>query len=160
MSHTTTLKGLQIKDVAALRQTVVDLQSLGVKCSLVENQKPRMYFQNQSEMAGEQFGKNGGLCEFVLKLDDSRYDVGFDLGIDGTYSPVFDAFGGSVQRVIGARQAKIDNYGMTGSAKTIGLLLQNYAKNAAINSAVSQGYSVDSVIVDDAGTVQLVLGVN
>ena len=61
MSHTTTLKGVTIKDTNALASAVVDLKSKGVNCELLTNTKPRMYYNNQH-----------GVCAFVLRLADGQ----------------------------------------------------------------------------------------
>lgn len=147
MSHTTTLKGLAIRDVDAMHKAVADLKAKGVNCSLVRNAKPRMYYQSQH-----------GECEFVLKLHDAPYDVGFDKQDDGTYAPVFDEWAGHVGRQIGATCPMPDT--PEGKAQhAIGQFSQSYARHAAINSAVSQGYLVESDYIDNDGNVQLVLTV-
>lgn len=146
MSHTTTLKTVSIKDVAALRATVSELQAAGVDCELVENARPRMYYDTQH-----------GVCDYVIRLNKSRYDVGFDKQADGSYVPVFDEWGGHVGTELGAtcRIARTDE---ERAMQQIGRLMQGYAKNAAINAAVSQGYYVESTTTDDKGNVHLVLG--
>jgi len=148
MSHTTHLKSVAIKDISALRAAVRDLQSQGVKCSLLENTKPRMYYDNQH-----------GKCDFVLKLDDSPYDVGFDKQSDGSYAPVFDEWGKHVGKQVGA-DVNVCPMPTTPEGRAqhqIGRLMQGYARHAAVNAAVTQGYIVESTHTDDKGNVHLVL---
>lgn len=116
------------------------LQAKGVACELVENEKPRMYYADQH-----------GVCPYVLKLKDSRYDVGFDLQGDGTYSPVFDGWDGEVGKQVGVSDA-----GLKGTDRTmasIGRLLQEYSKAAVIEAAVMQGHTVDGVIENPDGSL-------
>ena len=145
MSHTTTIKSVVLKDISALRQAVSQLQAEGVKCELVENVKPRMYYKDQHVA-----------CPYVLKLHDSPYDVGFDKQEDGTYVPVFDEFSGHVAKQIGAKR-KIKQ-GEERAQHAIGNLLQKYAVNVATNQALSQGFIVESVTVDADMNIHLTLG--
>lgn len=147
MSHTTTLKSLVIRDVDAIKSAVADLQKKGVKCRLVENERPRMYYATQHKE-----------CAYVLKLDDSAYDVGFDRQPDGTYTPVFDEWRGYVANAIGAAGANAKTAEERALA-AIGQFSQGYATHAAINQAVMAGYSVDSVETDAEGNVHVMIAV-
>lgn len=145
MSHTTKLKSVEIKDVSALFSAVGDLKAAGIRCDLVQNAKPRMYYNDQH-----------GQCAYVLKLHDSQYDVGFDLQKDGTYAPVFDEWGNYVGGQIGAA-CPMPNTQEGRAQHAIGKFLQSYAKHAAINAAVAQGYMVEGTEVDADGNVHLML---
>jgi hypothetical protein len=148
MSHTTHLKAVQIRDVSALRQAVAELKSKGVKCDLVEKDRPRMFYAQQH-----------GECDFVLKLTDAPYDVGFDRQQDGSYAPVFDEWGQHVARQLGA-DVNVCPMPTTPEGKAqhqIGKFMQSYAKFAAINAAVAQGYIVEGTQTDAKGNVHLVL---
>lgn len=146
MSHTTTLKNVAIRDVQAMHQAVADLQSQGIKCNLVEGGTPRMYYGNQGEA-----------CAYVLKLEDAKYDVGFMEQEDGTLSPVLDTWGGHVAGQIGAAcPMPTSQEGKTQAA--IGKFMQGYSKHAAINAAVQQGYSVESIETDADGNVHVTVG--
>lgn len=145
MSHTTTIKSVKITDINALRAAVADLQAQGVKCSLKENVRPRMYYGNQH-----------GVCPFVLHLEGSRYDVGFDKQKDGSYVPVFDEWQGHVGGQIGAT-CPMPNSPEGRAQHAIGRMLQGYAKHAAMNAALAQGYMVESCETDEKGNVNLVL---
>lgn len=149
MSHTTTLKNVAIRDVNALRQAVADLQAEGVNCELVENATPRMYYDKQ-----------GQKCEYMLKLNDGSYDVGFKAQEDGSYAPVMDTWGGHVGGQVGA---DVNVCPMPSSEEgkaqhCIGKFMQSYSKNAAVNAAIQQGYSVEGTEVDGDGNVHLTLG--
>lgn len=147
MSHTTTLRGVQIRDIAALSSAVADLKAKGVNCDLISNARPRMYYGNQH-----------GVCDYVLKLPNSQYDVGFDRQADGSYAPVFDEWAGSVAGQIGAT-CPMPTSAEGKVQRQIGQLLQNYAKHAAINAAVAQGHTVESCTQDEEGNLNLVLAV-
>lgn len=148
MSHTTTLKAVVIRDVTALRMAVDELKSNGINCDLIENAKPRMYFNNQHSA-----------CDYVLRLNDSKYDVGFDRQADGTYVPVFDEWQNIVAKQLGAdvNVCPIPTSKEGKAQHQIGRFFQSYSKHAAVNAAVSQGYMVESSTVDDEGNVHLTL---
>lgn len=149
MSHTTTLKGVAIRDVSALRQATTKLKAKGINCELVENTRPRMYSTQQ-----------GPTCQYVLKLHDGKYDVGFHKQSDGTYAPVFDEWRGHVGNQIGA---DVNVCPMPGTPEgkaqhQIGQFMQAYTEAATVNAAVGQGYSVEESVTDEQGNVHLTLG--
>lgn len=147
MSHTTTLKTVAIKDVAAMRNAVAELRAKGINCELRENVKPRMYYQNQH-----------GVCPYVLALPNCPYDVGFDKQPDGSYAPVFDEWAGHIAGQIGAgASCPMPNTPEGRAQHALGQFFQAYAKHATINAATAQGYMVESATVDNKGNVQLVL---
>lgn len=150
MSHTTTIKGLAIKDVRAIEKTVAELKAAGVKCQLLKNAKPRMYYRRQEVE-----------CDLMLKLDgygtDRPMDVGFKLQPDGTYSVIFDEWDDTVSRQIGADR-KVCPIPQTPEGRAqhaIGRFAQLYAKNAAINAATAQGYIVTGTTEDAEGNIHL-----
>lgn len=139
MSHTSTVKSVPIRDVGALKAAVAELrQSIG--CRLEENTRPRAYYSDQI-----------AVCPYVLRLDNSRYDVGFVLQADGSYLPQFDDWGGDIGRQIGAQNNRLER----DPATSIGRLSQLYTKHSAINAAIAQGYLVESCEQDAAGNLQL-----
>lgn len=150
MSHTTVIKSVPIKDINALEKAVQELKDKGVNCDLVQNQKVRMYSVAQSNSLG--------VCDYVLKLHDSPYDVGFVKQADGTYSPAFDDWSGHVKRNVGT-SCPVPNTAEAKHQANIGALMQGYSKHAAINSAVNSGYIVESTTVDAEGNVHLTLSV-
>lgn len=147
MSHTTTIKSVQIRDLNALRKAVNALKERGVNCDLVSNARPRMYFERQEE-----------ICDHVLKLHDGRYDVGFRLQEDGSYAPIFDEYAQHVSNQIGGRCA-IPQNSEERAVWAMGQLAQEYGKFAAIHAAEAQGYQVLSTTYDEKNNVQLELAV-
>lgn len=144
MSHTTAITSVVFTDIAALKQAVVELKSSGVNCELLENAKPRAYYSAQEGM---------GQADYVLKLNDSRYDVGFYKDKEaGGYVARTDLFGGDVQRQLGAQAQGTESP----QQAALGKLYQGYAINAATRQAARQGYRVRRVTKAD-GTVQLVM---
>lgn len=130
MSHTTAIKSIAITSIPALRKAVEFLQSKGIKCSLRENDTPRAYYSNQAGM---------GKADFVLKLDASRYDVGFYKGEDGKYEARTDFWQGDVERVLGV-PATAETRGS--SQHQLGRLFQAYAMCATEEQVRKQGYMV------------------
>ncbi len=146
MSHTTEIKSVPLRDEAAIRQAVRELENAGVDLEFLENVVPRMYYRNQS-----------GACDYVIKLRQSRYDVGLKKQDDGSYSAVFDAWDGDIRSQIGAkyRVANTDH-----KAENIGKFLQQYSKHAAMNAAVNSGYQVLGESLDEGtGEIHLELAV-
>lgn len=129
MSHTSSIKGVVISDVAVLRKAVEYLASQGVKCSLIADAKPRAYFENQQGM---------GPADFVLKLDGAKFDVGFYKQPDGTYEPRTDLWGGTVQAVLGAKPSDPSK----AAQASLGKLFQAYAVEATVAAARRSGKTV------------------
>ena len=153
MSHTTKLKSVIIRDTSALVQAVNDLRAQGVDCELRQNEKPRMYYANQHSE-----------CDYVLRLNKSPYDVGFERQDDGTYVPVFDEWAGNISNEIGANAhapagatCPMPNTAEGKAQHQIGQFFQQYAKHAAINAATAQGYMVESATTDEKGEINLIL---
>lgn len=145
MSHTTTVKSVKITDINALQLAIQQLKAEGVRVDLLQNAKPRMYYQNQH-----------GNSAYVIKLHDGQYDVGLDLQADGSYVPVFDEHAGYVAKYLGAKRAR--KQGEESAQHALGNLLQKYAVNVAVNTAAMQGYIVESTEVDNDGNVHITLG--
>lgn len=145
MSHTTKLNNVTIRDVSAMQSAVEALRAKGIQCSLVQNAKPRMYYSNQHSNS-----------DYVLKLDNCPYDVGFDKQQDGTYAPVFDEWAGNVGRQLGAA-CPMPNTPEGRAQHQIGQFMQEYAKAATINQAIAQGYMVEGAETDQEGNVHLTL---
>ena len=145
MSHTTKLNQICIRDVGAMKQAVMALQQKGIKCNLLENTKPRMYYTEQ-----------GPTCDYVLRLDNAKHDVGFQKQKDGTYSPVLDTWGGHVKNEIGAT-CPMPNTPEGKAQHNIGQFMQEYSKAATVNAAIQQGYVVESTETDQNGNIHLTL---
>ncbi len=143
MSHTTKIAGIKITEVSALRKAITELAKSGVKIELLENAVPRAYYQNQQGM---------GKADFVVKLADAAYDIGLYKQADGSYEPRTDFFGGSVERVLGAKASKKENMDQA----RLGKMMQLYGIHAATEKATKQGYSVRRQAGKD-GEMKLVL---
>lgn len=161
MSHTTTLRGVAIRDIAALTQTIAELKAQGVDIELHDYKQtqvlPRMYSQGQArDLVGQ------GL-EYTIKLNKSQYDIGLCRQADGSLAPAFDTWNGYIENQLGADRKNCplpqneEERRTFDAQRAIGKLMQTYAKNAAINAAVLQGYSVESAYVDGDGNAQLVI---
>lgn len=129
MSHTSSIKSVQIKSVSALRAAVQALTQRGIRCTLEENATPRAYYNNQQGM---------GQAPFVLRLPDAQYDVGFYAQPDGTYEARTDFFGGSVAQCIGGKATTPERRDQA----QLGLLFQEYSAAAVIEQARMRGQSV------------------
>lgn len=145
MSHTTEINEVLFSDPVALQDAVKELNKQGVKCELIKDAKPRAYFDNQQGM---------GKADYVLKLQDSPYDVGFyaDSKQKGVLKPRTDFFGGHIQRLLGAKTSGKE----TANQGLLGKLNQAYQVAAAVRQAVRQGYSVQKKTKAD-GTISLVM---
>ena len=150
MSHTTTLKGVQIKDRRCIEAAVADLKREGINIELLRNATPRMYYREQE--------REIGVCDYVLKLPGSRYDVGLKWNAkDNQFDALLDTFAGDISRSIGAAcPLPRDEYGREGE-HAIGRFTQRYGVNAARFAAQAQGYYVEGETVDESGAVQLVI---
>jgi len=126
VSHTSAVKAIAISSIESLQAAITELNSMGVKCSLIANAKPRAYFQNQEGM---------GQADFVIKLDDSRYDVGLYKTPSGGYEARTDWFGQDVEKILGTKNY---NKGNQEQAK-LGKLFQMYGVHAAMNEARRKG---------------------
>lgn len=152
MSHTTKLKSIVIRDAAALVQAIADMRAEGINCSMEQNAKPRMYYDNQHEA-----------CAYVMRLPNAQYagktfDVGFEKQDDNTYVPVFDEWGQAVAGQVGAGASCPMPTTAEGRAQhQLGRFFQHYAKNAAMNAAAQQGYAVESVAQDADGNYQVTI---
>ena len=151
MSHTTEVKSVLMTDAKAIEATVAELQKLGVKCLLLRDARPRMYYQDQYKTN----------CAYVLKLEGCPYDIGFDkyehdLGNGKTttaYKMVFDEWGSHIKSKVGS-VCHIEDAGK--SINHVGMVTQLYSKHAAFNAAKKAGWPVRSVKVNDNGEIQLI----
>ena len=93
MSHTSKV-GLNIVNEKDIRGAVELLKNQGVEIELIEDAIPRMYFKHQETETGE--------CDFVLKLNNSRYDVGLKYNHKTKkYDAEYDPWGDDIKNVIG-----------------------------------------------------------
>jgi len=146
MSHTTEINTVTVRDISALHSAVDALRRTGIDISLVTNEVPRMYYSNQHKA-----------CPYVVKLGNSRYDIGFDNSENPqVYKPVMDLWGGDIAGEVGA-SCPMPNTDEGKAQHSIGLLMQKYTEIAVQNAARAQGHQVERVFTDNAGNVQVVL---
>ncbi len=143
MSHTTVMKNVVIKDISALKQAISALKGKGINCSLLENAKPRMYSSNQSPT-----------CDYVLRLEDGKYDVGFEKQKDGTYAPVLDTWDNNVSNQIGAT-CPMPHTSEGKAQHAIGQFMHEYSYAAVANTALQQGLIKESETTDADGSVHV-----
>lgn len=141
MSHTTKIQSVPINSVTALRAAALSLKAQGINCDLVQEPTARMYFDDQ-----------GQDMDYVLRLHDCEYDVGFQKEDDGSLTPAIDEWGGHVKKILGT--------GGKGAQAAIGRLLREYSKELTLESAAEQGYMVESCELDTEGNYQIVLAVD
>ena len=181
MSHTTTVKTVPIASENALRSAVANLQAKGVNCELVANKRPRMYYRDQINRHIKQkrpddfeFHEDVEECDFVLKLPDAYYDVGFLRDAKtNELVPLFDDYNyfstvkeyrsGSmpIRDVIGSKfKGKIEHWnGLHKKGETdqtlhsIGGLLSEYSKEAVIEAAESAGHTISDITPNDDGSI-------
>ena len=162
MSNNTIIETVEIKNANAIFAAVAELQREGVKCELVENQTPRLYNERMMAECGE--------CDYVLKLHDSAYDVGFKRKEDNSYSMVLDTYRAEVGQIIGSKSVnwkKLIEDGKHGhyvhpehgTAVHVGHFAQTYTKHAVMQKAAQQGHTVKSCGYNAKGKLILVVGV-
>jgi len=160
MSHTTEIKAVPIRDINALRAAVNELKAKGINVELVQNENPRMYYSDQLQ---RHLGTKSETCDYVVKVKDAKYDIGFIKNDDGTYSMVFDDWQKSIKKVLGAEQknAGRDEHwagrrdATEQTLHSVGKLTQAYSKHAAINAATTKGYQVTGTHTDADGNIHL-----
>lgn len=144
MSHTTKVTSVPFKDMSAVRTAVEELNRQGVKCRLVEKEKPRMYYTTQH-----------GVCDYVVRLEESPYDVGLEKEKNGTYSLVFDSWQGHIARHLAPKVPVAKD----SPIKPVARLVQEYSKAAAVNVARSKGHVVTGCHITPQGHIQLKIAV-
>lgn len=164
MSHTTTVESAGISSVKALKATVKALQKQGIECELLENTKPRMYYDDQLQ---RQMGRSSEICPYVLRLKDAAYDVAFieDEKDASRLMPVFDDWvppgRKGVKDILGAQyEGKVEHWAGRKSASeqqlhSIGKLLQEHSAVVSIDQMKKKGFRVAKRTTDKKGHVQL-----
>lgn len=141
MSHTASISGIKIVDIAALQSAIAELATGGIKISLQTGGTPRAYFNNQKGM---------GVADYVIKLADAPYDIGLYKQPDGSYEPRTDFFQSHVEKILGAQCSM---KGKEDQAK-LGKLFQMYGIHATTLAARKTGKTVRRITGKD-GAVQL-----
>ena len=122
--------------MAAITAAVRELYTQGIQCELIENATPRAYYANQKGM---------GKADLVLKLQNSRYDIGFYKQEDGTYELATDFWGQDVEKLLGATKLPENATAETKVQAKLGKLYQLYAANAAEIAAQNQGFQTQRI---------------
>ena len=148
MSHTSTIKGVTIRDVHALRAACNELKNKqGVNLTLAENVTPRAYYSNGRQQGMEQ------PAPFVIQLHNGRYDVGLYKTEDGKgYEARCDLWGGDISKDLGVTDSKCTDQ----NQRALGKLYNLYSVHAAMRAAAAQGQQVERLDRAD-GSVQLMV---
>jgi hypothetical protein len=189
VSHSTTIKTVPLKSQSALRAAVRELANKGIDIELLENTKPRMYYTDQiaKQIVGSKgaegftFNQDPDICDFVLKVPGSYYDIGLLRNSDGSgYTPVFDDYCGrpvsgaptteamrGLKHILGNKyDGKVEHWAgqrddVEGSLFSIGKFLAGYTKHATIEAATMAGHFVQGCIEDlETGEIKLTLSVH
>lgn len=146
MSHTTTIRSTPIRDRSALVAAVKTLIDQGALIELKENVVPRMYYREQEQ--------DIGICPYVIKTLDGRYDVGFREE-NGALVPVFDEFGGDISKHLGLK-----NRDLSSGEQCIAKLTTEIAKQTIINAAIAAGHMIESIEQTNNGGWNVVVATN
>jgi len=151
MSHNVTISDIKISDINALETAISNLQNQGIDITL----------ETGTLYVGYAGREESGYTH-VIKMGDSRYDIGLKADAEGNFIPVFDPWGGDVNRVVGLNptefnEAELHNVCNISDPKVhIGKLMQEYGLCKAEYEAAIQGYSSQR-IPGEGGQQQLVV---
>jgi hypothetical protein len=130
MSHTSTIRAIQIQSITALRRAITEMAAEGILITLSEGGKPRAYSANQEGM---------GVADYVVGLPGCKYDIGLYKTADGKgYEARTDFWNGEVERVLGATPTSIE----ARDQARMGKLFQRYGVCVAEDAARKQGHMV------------------
>lgn len=171
MSHSVTAKSVAIKSVTALMRAVDRLKNQGVNISLERNAVPRNYYQNQiarqiANRAGHglRLHDNPEEHDYVVRVHDAYYDVGFIYNEQGELVPLFDPYpnpsyinpetgkgSGPISKFLGTSGV----VGEDASSAHIGMLLQAYSAEAVLEQCESQGIYGAQITTDSEGNLHI-----
>lgn len=120
MSHTTRFKS-SFNNPDVLQRAVLMLQHEmfgSVRCQLLQNAVPRMYFKDQFQKDVKK-----GFCDYVLKLEDCPYDIGFLWNAETqSYELIFDEWADNIAKVLGlsSREYNLEISKIQERMKTLG----------------------------------------
>jgi hypothetical protein len=96
------------------------------------------------------YGNQHGKCDYVLKLKNAPYDVGFDKQKDGSYAPVFDSWNGHIQKEIGnPTTCAVPKNEEERQVAAVASLLNAYGVMAAKRELETSGYYGYEINVDN-----------
>lgn len=133
MSHNTTIGSIFFANEYALRAAAEELKERGVDCSMIEEAMPRAYSAGQSEKA-----------PLVLRLNQSRYDVGFYPTEQGLEARC-ELWGDDIANQIG----EAPEGDVTPEQAAISKLRRAYANQVITTTFTQQGHTVGHTGNDD-----------
>lgn len=150
MSHNIHIKDVKIMDLSALDSAVSALRSRGVNISL---DKTATTFRTYSGQVN--------VCSAAILLPDSNHDVGLIEQTDGSYSLVFDPYGGGINHavgVVGKSGTKVSvSDGYANPLYHVGLLLQEYSAAVLETEAALQGLYCTREYSEDTGKLNVII---
>lgn len=141
MSHTTRVKAVKVLDLNALEAATANFaRERGVNISFERNAPVRLWSTTPK-------------VDAVIKVPGTWFDLGFERQDDGSYTPIFDAHGGYLAKVLGGGRelAKTPEEQMLSN---IGGIMAAYAREVLVRTAQAQGALVHEFVAPD-GTMVL-----
>lgn len=129
---------------------------------------------------GFNYNSDPDVCDYVIHCPDAYYDVGLIKHKDGHYVPFFDNYehralenpyfttgteSGGISQTLGTGHGQHAGHwnGLKDSSDavlhSIGQFLQEYTKEAAIETAISQGHSIEDLVTDEDGNIHLTVAI-
>ena len=142
MSHNITIKDVKITDMGALKSAIKELQGEGVGITLHDNGTFRSYSGQDNK------------SDYTIEVKNSNHDVGLVKQEDGSYSAVFDPYGGGVNKALGADRKFVTGHD---PKAFIGKLMQTYALCKAEVESAMQGYTTSREMNLETGVISLVV---
>src|SRR5258706_2983619 len=140
MSHLVSIKEIVFVDIDALKMAIEELQNNGIACGLQQNVTAKSLFKAQRKK-----------YDWVIKLDDSPFDVGLYMDKDkGGYVPKVDLMGDHVSYLLGIVPREGEDRNKCSLAK----LNRLDATHAAMRAAIKAGHTVQR-INNRNGSIQL-----
>lgn len=175
MSHTTTYNDIEIKSIDLIVRAVLLLKNEAVagkviKCELLRNVEPRMYFEKQLIRDGHKKAET----DLVLYLNNCKYDIGFNWNEKKqAYDIIYDGWNRYVQNEIGYLDTEInaimarkrEQAQLAGREavepsevqKEIGRFLKCYSIAASQQAIQETGYTVSETSTTETGQMKVLL---
>lgn len=88
MSYVTSIKGLPITHAASIEKAVERLIQQGIPCGLRVNDRPQMWYNDPETDEYEDVG----ICDYVIDIEGSEFDLGLKKDHTGNYELIFDSY--------------------------------------------------------------------
>ncbi|MET0465344.1 MAG: hypothetical protein ABW007_19440 [Chitinophagaceae bacterium] len=98
MSHTSEITDSAFTDEKMLEAAVSSLKAQGVAISFQKGGMPRMFYADQFQKYN-----NGKDADFVVKLENCPYDIGF-VRKEGKLNPIFDEWNSHIANQLGMKE--------------------------------------------------------